>query len=126
MAKGKLTQNSVHIKDHEYSTVKLLLETGSDIELIPPSRIRGVRMPDIVMHGVAWEMKSPEGNGKHTIKNTIQNASHQSQNVVIDLRRYQLPEEGAIKELVKFFNLSRRLRRMKIICKGDKILDYTK
>ena len=49
-------------------------------------------MPDIVMQGVAWEMKSPEGSGKYTIKKAVQNASHQSQNIIIDLRR--LPSRG--------------------------------
>lgn len=114
MARGKLTQNRVHLKKHEYNTVKLLLATGSDVELIPPS------------HGIAWEMKSPEGSGRYTIKNAIQHASHQSQNIIIDLRRYRSIEEKAVKELVNYFNLSRRLKRMKIICKDDKILDYTK
>ena len=36
---------------------------------MPPSARKGLRMPDIVMQGVAWEMKSPEGNGKYTMKN---------------------------------------------------------
>ena len=124
MTKGKLTQNNVHLKEHEYQTVKLLIENGYDIELIPPSGIKGVRMPDIVMSGVAWELKSPEGSGKYTIKNAIQNASHQSQNVIIDLRRSPTKEQTSVKELEKYFQLSRRLKKMKIVCKDNKILDY--
>lgn len=126
MAKGQLTQNKVHLKSHEYNTVKLLLEAGYDIELIPPSTIKGLRMPDIIMQGIAWEMKAPEGVGKYTMKNAIQNASHQAQNIIIDLRRLPSREQSAINELVRYFNLSRRLKRMKIICNDDKILDYTK
>ena len=126
MTKGSLTQNKVHLKEHEYRTVKLLLELGFDIELIPPSAIKGIRMPDIMMQGVAWEMKSPEGKGKYTLKNAIQSASHQSQNIIIDLRRVPSNEQSAVRELENHFHLSRRLRRMKIICKEDKILDYVK
>ena len=126
MAKGKLTQNKVHLKQHEYETVKLLLEQGYDVELIPPSGIKGLQMPDIIIHGVAWEMKSPEGSGKYTLKNAIQGASHQSQNVIIDLRRSPMEEQKSINELVRRFQLSHRLRRMKLICKDNKILDYTK
>ena len=126
MTKGSLTQNKVHLKEHEYRTVKLLLELGFDIELIPPSAIKGIRMPDIMMQGVAWEMKSPEGKGKYTLKNAIQSASHQSQNIIIDLRRFPSNEQSAVRELENHFHLSRRLRRMKIICKEDKILDYVK
>ena len=126
MKQGKLTQNKVHLKEHEYRTVKLLLDNGYDIELIPPSAIKGLRMPDIMMQGVAWEMKSPTGNGKNTLKNTIQNASHQSGSIIIDLRRTAVQDGAAVKELEKYFKLSRRLKRMKIICKDEEILDFRK
>ncbi|MBP5383392.1 MAG: hypothetical protein J6Y57_00290 [Lachnospiraceae bacterium] len=57
MKKGKLTQNRVHLQSHEYITVKLFLEMGFDIELIPKSQITKYRQPDIMMGGVAWEIK---------------------------------------------------------------------
>lgn len=40
MEKGKLKQNGVHLEEHEYNTVKYLLESGYDVELIPPSKIK--------------------------------------------------------------------------------------
>ena len=126
MAKGKLIQNGVHLKAHEYKIVKLFLEQGEDIELIPPSTIKGVRMPDIVMQGVPWEMKSPEGSGKYTLKNAVQNASHQSQNIIIDLRNSPIKEPVALRKLMHYFNLSRRLKRMIVISKKGEILDYSK
>ena len=124
--KGILKQNGVHLKEHEYDTVKLLLEAGFDVELIPASQIKGLRMPDIMLQGVPWEMKSPEGNGKNTIKNTFQNASHQSSNIIVDLRRTKLPEERTIKDMEGRFKLSKRIRRLKIITKEGKILDFFK
>ena len=57
MEKGNLTQNGVHLQDHEYSTVKLFLDKGIDVELIPRSQIKKYRQPDIMMGGVAWEIK---------------------------------------------------------------------
>ena len=60
MEKGKLTQNGVHLEDHEYATVKLFLESGYDIELIPPVKIKNVHTPGFTMQGKAWEMKSPK------------------------------------------------------------------
>ena len=124
--KGILKQNGVHLKEHEYDTVKLLLEAGFDVELIPASTIKGLRMPDIMLQGVPWEMKSPEGNSKNTIKNTFQNASHQSPNIIVDLRRTKLPEEKTIKDLASRFKLSKRIRRLRIITKEGKILDFFK
>ena len=126
MKEGKLTQNGVHLKAHEYSTVKLLLENGYDVELIPTSGIKGLRMPDIMLQGVPWEMKSPQGDGKRTIMNTIQNASHQSTNIIVDLRRCKLREDLALKELQWHFKLSKRIRRLKVITKDEKILDIEK
>ena len=126
MKEGKLTQNGVHLKAHEYNTVKLLLENGYDVELIPISEIKGLRMPDIMLQGVPWEMKSPQGDGKKTIKNTVQNASHQSENIIVDLQRCKIPEDRALKELERYFRLSRRLRRMKVVTKDKKVLDFTK
>jgi len=45
MEKGKLKQNGVHLEEHEYNTVKYLLESGYDVELIPPSKIKHPQMP---------------------------------------------------------------------------------
>ena len=124
MNEGKLAQNGVHLQDHEYKTVKLLLENGFDVELIPPSQIKGLRMPDIMMGGIPWEMKSPEGDGKKTIQNTMQNAAHQAGNIIIDLRRCKINEEKAIRGFEREFNLSKRVKRMKIITLEEKNLTF--
>ena len=126
MNKGKLIQNGVHLEDHEYKTVKFFLEMGYDVELIPPSRIKALRMPDIILNSLPWEMKAPIGGGKYTIKNIIQNASHQSENIIIDLRRCKMNEEKSINELERYFRLSRRIRRIIVITKSEKKLDFIK
>ena len=104
MKKGILKTNGVHLEEHEYETVKLLLANGYDVELIPPSVIKGLRMPDLMLNSVPWEMKAPEGDGKKTAQNTMQKAAHQAGNVIIDLRRCKMPEEIAIKEFKHIFN----------------------
>jgi hypothetical protein len=71
-------------------------------------------------------MKAPIGGGKYTIKNIIQNASHQSENIIVDLRRCKMDEEKSINELERYFRLSRRIRRIIIITKSEKKLDFTK
>ena len=126
MGKGKLTQNKVHLEEHEYQTVKLLLEEGHDIELIPPSNIKGYHSPDIVMDGTPWEMKAPIGNGKYTAQNIIQAAAQQSGNIIIDLRRCKMPEDKAINAFKREFSISKRMKVMKIINKNGEILDFPK
>ena len=124
--KGKLKQNGVHLTEHEWNTVKLLLDLGYDIELIPPVHIKGVKTADMSMNGIMWEMKSPQGGGKTTISHTIKHAVSQSTNIIIDLRRCKLDEVQSIKELERHFKLSKRIRRLKIITKSEEILDYIK
>lgn len=126
MKRGTLTQNGVHLAAHEFATVKLFLENGFDVELIPPSQIKGLRMPDIILQGIPWEMKAPEGSGKNTIRHTLQNAGHQSSNIIVDLRRCKLAHAQALKELHYYFKLSKRIRRMKVVTKAEKILDFCK
>lgn len=119
-------QNGVHLQKHEYSTVKFFLKKGVDIELIPPSQTKGQKTADIIMQGKAWEIKSPVGSGKNTIRHIIQNAGHQSSNVIVDLRRCKLSRETALKELAYYFKISKRIRRLIIIVNDEEIIDYQK
>ena len=126
MNKGTLTQNGVHLQDHEFATVKLFLEMGYDIELIPRSQIKNYRTPDIMMNGIPWELKAPKGDGKYTAQNTMQNAAGQSRNVIVDLRRCKMSEALAIKEFQREYRESKSIKRMKIVKKDAEILDFEK
>ena len=124
--KGTLTQNGVHLEDHEYETVKTFLENGHDVELIPPSQIKDVHTPDVLIDGVPWEMKSPTGNGKNTIQNIMHKASRQSGNVIIDLRRCERDKERAENEILNALNDSKKIRKVKIVTSDGEILDISK
>jgi hypothetical protein len=124
--KGQLKQNGVHLEEHEYKTVKFMLKLGYDIELIPPAQIKGLQMPDIMMMGKPWEMKSPIGNGKNTIMHTIQAAGRQSSNVILDLRRCRSDTAEVIKKIEYHFKASKRIRRLIVIVNEEKIIDFNK
>ena len=126
MTKGRLKQNGVHLEDHEYKTIKFFLERGENVELIPPIQIKGMSTPDIQIDGVVWEIKSPTGDGKHTMKHAVSNAKHQSTSIIIDLRRCKMSDDKAVNEVLHHFNLSKRLRRLKIIKKNEELLDFSK
>lgn len=126
MSTGNLKTNNVHLEEHEYRTVKFLVEHGFDIELIPPSVIKGLQMPDLMINGIQWEMKAPEGAGKKTIENTMQNAARQSRNVVIDLRRCRLPEDKALRDINFHFKASKRIKRVMVITKDENLIDLSK
>ena len=126
MKKGKIIPNGVILEKHEHRTVLLFTEMGVDIELIPKSEKKGVHAPDIVMNGLRWEMKSPKGEGKYLMQNTIQKAVKQSRNVIIDLRRAKRSQERCLQELEKEFGSSKNLQKLKVITKSRKILDFEK
>ena len=124
--KGKITPNGVVLEAHELATVVFFTELGHDVELIPRSNIEGLHLPDIIMDGLKWEIKAPKGEGKWVIKNTIQRAQHQSENVIVDLRRVKIPQEKCVNALEREFKHSKRLKRLIIITKSRHLLEFHK
>lgn len=124
--RGKITPNGVVLKHHENATAVFLTEQGFDVELIPTSNIEGMHTPDIKMDGLKWEMKAPIGEGKYLMANTIQKAVKQSHNVIVDLRHAKRHQTKCLRELENEFRKSGSLRRLKIITKSGKTLDFEK
>ena len=124
--RGKITPNGVILKTHEYATIVFLTELGFDISCIPKSNVEGVHSPDIRISNIRWEMKSPTGEGKYLISNTIQRAIKQSPNIIIDLRRAKRHETKCLRELQNEFAKSKSLKRLKIITKRGKVIDFVK
>lgn len=114
------------MREHEYETVVLFTEKGNDVELIPKSNKMGVHSPDILMDGEAWEIKSPKGEGRYLMSNTIQRAVKQSPNVIVDLRRTKRHQTKCLAELMKEFEKSKSIRQMKIVKKDKTILEIRK
>jgi Contact-dependent growth inhibition CdiA C-terminal domain len=52
--------------------------------------------PDISINGIQWELKSPVGVGGNNIQKNMREASAQSKNIVIDLRRSKLHQTRAL------------------------------
>ena len=123
---GKITPNGVSLEKHEYATVLLLTEMGYDVELVPRSTREGEHTPDIIIDNVKWEMKSPTGETKNTIKNNIQGALRQSVNVILDLRRVKRPMEKCLRDIEREFTHNKKLRRLLVITKSKKVLDFSK
>ena len=124
--KGKITPNGVALKTHENATAVFLTEQGFDVELIPASNIEGVHTPDIKMDGLKWEMKAPLGEGNQLMENTIQRALRQSQNIIIDLKHTKRHQTKCLRELEKQFLNKKGIKRLKVITKSGKTLDFEK
>ena len=124
--KGKITPNGVSLEKHENEVVVFFTELGYDVELIPPSNSPKSRTPDFMMGGVAWEMKSPQGKSKISLEHIFKKATRQSENIIIDLSHSKLKEEVSIKEIEKRFSQTNSCRKLKIITRSRKLLEYKK
>lgn len=126
MKKGKIIPNGVVLRSHENATVVFLTELGFDVELIPKINVEGVHTPDIIMNKIKWEMKAPIGEGNSLMKNTIQRAVRQSPNIIVDLRRTKRHQTKCLRELWRQFNNSKSVKKMLVITKTGKTLDFEK
>lgn len=78
------------------------------------------------MNGLEWEIKAPKGEGKWLIKNTLKKAQHQSENIIIDLRRIKIPEDKCLPSINREFLHSKRIKRIIIVTKKGELLELNK
>lgn len=126
MKNGKIIPNGVILEKHEYKTILIFTEMGFDVELIPRSDKKGIRTADIMMDGVEWELKCPKGKGRWLLENTLKKAVRQSPNVIIDLDRIKIHQSKCLMELNKQFYKTKSVKRLKIITKTRKTIDFEK
>ena len=123
--KGKIdiSQLIVPPEKHELKAARFFAELGYDIEFLPPSNIPGVHRPDILMQGIEWEIKSPQGKSKNTIQKNFKLALKQSHYIIFDLRRVNLSEDKCISEIEKQMSMRPYMKRLLIIRKNNTLLE---
>ena len=123
---GHIERNGVKTEPNEESTFKYLIRFGFDIELIRPTKVGRVKSPDSLIMGTPWEVKTPVSANQSTIKNRFRGASKQAAKVVFDLRFIRGDADKVEKQVVALFQASGRVRRMLLIEKCGKLLDFYK
>lgn len=125
-------QYKIHIEEdgksrprpHELIVAEVLAEHfKSDIVFL---RRMASKTPDlyILKTNIRWELKSPEGAGKHTIQTNLRNASKQSENIILDLHRSKLTKEQAVSRTNEFIkNEHSRIKRLKIVTRNNQVID---
>lgn len=90
---------------------------------------RSSKTPDlyILKTNITWELKSPIGGSKYTIKNNLRKIESQSENVILDLSRSKYSDAQGISRTKEFFATEpTRIKRLKILLKSHKIIDIKK
>ena len=84
------------------------------------------KTPDsfVLKTNLRWELKSPQGGGKHTIQNNLRSTDGQSENVILDLSRAKLTDEQGISRAREFVKEERsRIKRLKVLTKKQIMVD---
>ena len=96
------------------------------IEFIVPVDDYKLKSADIVMLGVEWEIKCPNGASKSTIGNQFQFASKQSRNIILDTRRTKLDFEIIEKRVLVEIKKRSLIKKVILIDKFEKIIEIKK
>ena len=123
---GRISKNGVKPEPNEDNTFNYLALYGFDIELIKPTRTKKVKNPDVLIMGAVWEVKTPISSNKNTIKNRFREAADQASKVIFDLRNIRNGADEAEKQIIELFKGNGKVRRMIVIEKSGKLLDFIK
>ena len=124
--RGSFHNNGVRLELHEEGTARFLALYGFNIEVICPNNTPKIKNPDILMSGTIWEMKAPTKYNKNTLKKKVRKASMQAQRVVYDLRNAGKDHDELQKAVIKLYEGNSNIRRMILITKDKKVLEFFK
>ena len=123
---GRIALNGVTLEKPEEATLDYLVRHGFNIEVIQPNNTPRVKNPDVLIMGTIWEVKTPTTSNQKTLKKRIHKASKQANRIIFDLRGIRKNYEAAEAYIIKMFKGNRSLRRMFLINKSGKLLDFQK
>ena len=108
----------------EFETAKFFAGLGKTVVFIRPSSIPKQHRPDILMDGIEWEIKCPEGSSKRTIENNIRAAEKQSHYIILDLRRIKIPEKRCLSDIEFNFKTKPGIKRILVITKQLNLVEF--
>lgn len=81
-------------------------------------------MPDILVDGVEYEIKSPERFTPNTLEHTIRNALKQSPNIIVDMSRMKNVSNTQMRNfLIRQARSRKQIKKLLLITKQEKIVD---
>ena len=114
--------------EHEISAAHILARHYKTIvEFIAPIQSYKQKTPDIIMNGLLWEIKSPNGSSKKTtVEKQLRTALKQSNNVIFDSRHTKLTQGVIIRQLLENAKLHKKTSKIILISKDEKVIELYK
>lgn len=111
-------------EDHELHIASILSRHfETDIEFVPRAN---QRTADFLINGMLWELKSPTGTGKNNVQRQLQEAHHQSKNVIIDASRSKMHAIKIRRQVEHQFKIVKSVKRLLFIAKNGKVFEITR
>ncbi len=109
---------------YEISAADLLADYfNADVEFIIRTN---QKTPDFLIDGIAWELKSPTGQGKNNIERQLQSGLKQSKNIIFDARRSKIHISKIRNELNYQYRLTKSMKRLILIEKTKNIIELSR
>lgn len=123
--KGKvIIPAGVSVWEHELATAQKLAARGNTVEFLTPSTGNELKIADIVMAGVTWEMKSPESSSVKSLQRILRRAGKQSSNVIIDIARMKgISTNQAETELRRLKPHIKAIKRLLLVTRSEEVID---
>ena len=110
------------IEPHEAVAADALALAGLSVHFIAPRNTYMTKTPDIFMSGAEWEIKSPTGGDKTTVRNILNKAKKQSRNIVLDTMRTNMQDDQIIVHLTTYLRVHPSIKKMLVIKKTREIV----
>ena len=114
----------INLWEQEYETAQALAAAGLTVEFIRRSEEKRRTSADVIIAGLAWEMKAPKADNVRAVDRNLRRALHQSPNIIFDsYRMKKLPDTVIERELRKYAMEMRSVKHLWFINRRREIID---
>ena len=114
--------------EDEMEVAKFLVDGGAKLILfLTPNLAPNTDTPDMLVdRKIKWEIKTPDRSTDRALQRAFRVALHQSENVIFYIKNLKISEENTTRTLKRLFAQLKSARRLKIITRSGRIIDFIK
>ena len=111
---------------HEIRVAEILAGLGKTVLFANPYTAYKAKSFDVVIDGINWEIKSPQGNSKSTVVRQLKRGKKQSNHIIFDTSRTSIGDHEIEKRIRKNLIGSHSIKRVIMITKKQVVIDICK
>ena len=109
---------------HELHAAEVLALAGHRVEFLVERS--GISNPDILLDGIEYEIKSPEGFNANTFEHTLKDALKQAPNIIITTSRIKKVRDLKVRNfLINQVRNNKHIKHLIMITKRGQIIDIS-